>query len=457
MRASGRSTLLMHSTTGILRASALRSTKRVCGSGPSLGVDEQHDAVDHRQAALDLATEVGVAGGVDDVDRHAVGDAGVEGRLPGVPDGGVLREDRDALLALEVTAVHGPLGDVVVLAERPGLPQHLVDEGGLAVVDVGDDGDVTEVDAVGDRHTHQSLRYCAQDRIGCNAPRPPCSGPSQAAGSWCRRARPADGPPRRICWGLGSHLDNHSRRAGAAAAFAVMVTRNGGRSGLPPVAGPNSGARPGRPERSHIQARFIDDAQAEGADRPRDGGRPHRDGLRPVRARVRYRLHHRQLHRQGHLHLRRRRRPQGVRPLLRHRRRDLPGHPPDAPGPPRRQGGQRRRAARAGRELDPVGGRPHLDVQAQAGREVLRRRAVQRRGRLRQLRPDVQPEGCGPDRGRVLGLLLRRVQRQAREPRCSSRARPRTSRPRSSTSPGRPRASRRSCRSTPSPCSRRRR
>ncbi len=34
------------------------------------GVDEQHDAVDHRQAALDLATEVGVAGGVDDVDDH---------------------------------------------------------------------------------------------------------------------------------------------------------------------------------------------------------------------------------------------------------------------------------------------------------------------------------------------------------------------------------------------------
>ena len=32
-------------------------------------VDEQDDAVDHRQAALDLAAEVGVAGGVDDVDR----------------------------------------------------------------------------------------------------------------------------------------------------------------------------------------------------------------------------------------------------------------------------------------------------------------------------------------------------------------------------------------------------
>ena len=35
------------------------------------GVDQQQDAVDHLQAALDLATEVGVAGGVDDVDRDA--------------------------------------------------------------------------------------------------------------------------------------------------------------------------------------------------------------------------------------------------------------------------------------------------------------------------------------------------------------------------------------------------
>ena len=36
-------------------------------------VDEQHDAVDHGQPALDLAAEVGVAGGVDDVDRHRLG------------------------------------------------------------------------------------------------------------------------------------------------------------------------------------------------------------------------------------------------------------------------------------------------------------------------------------------------------------------------------------------------
>ena len=32
-------------------------------------VDKQHDAVDHCQGTLDLATEVGVARGVDDVER----------------------------------------------------------------------------------------------------------------------------------------------------------------------------------------------------------------------------------------------------------------------------------------------------------------------------------------------------------------------------------------------------
>ena len=66
-----------------------------------------------------------------------------------VADRGVLGEDRDALLALEVHRVHDALVDVLVLAEGAGLPQHGVDERGLAVVDVGDDGDVAQVVAGG--------------------------------------------------------------------------------------------------------------------------------------------------------------------------------------------------------------------------------------------------------------------------------------------------------------------
>ena len=95
--------------------------------------DEQH-AVDHAQDALDLATEIGVAGRVDDVDLRVV-----------PANGRVLREDGDAPLFLERVGVHDALFDDLVVAEGSGLAEHLVDEGGLPVVDVGDDGDVANL------------------------------------------------------------------------------------------------------------------------------------------------------------------------------------------------------------------------------------------------------------------------------------------------------------------------
>ncbi len=61
---------------------------------------------------------------------------------PVVEDGGVFGEDGDAALALELVGVHDALGEGLVGAEGAGLAEKLVDEGGLAVVDVGDDGDV---------------------------------------------------------------------------------------------------------------------------------------------------------------------------------------------------------------------------------------------------------------------------------------------------------------------------
>ena len=97
------------------------------------GVHQQHDAVDHLQGALDFAAEVGVAGGVDDVDLDVV-----------VVERGVLGEDGDAALALEVVRVHDALGDGLVGAEDAALAEHGVDQRGLAVVDVGDDGDVED-------------------------------------------------------------------------------------------------------------------------------------------------------------------------------------------------------------------------------------------------------------------------------------------------------------------------
>ena len=105
---------------------------------PLGGVDEQQHRVDHEQAALDLAAEVGVARRVDDVEAHAL-----------VRDAGLLGQDRDAALALEVHRVHDPIDDDLVDAEDARLAEHRVDERGLAVVDVGDDGEVADVVAHG--------------------------------------------------------------------------------------------------------------------------------------------------------------------------------------------------------------------------------------------------------------------------------------------------------------------
>ena len=101
---------------------------------PLARIDEQQGPVRHGQAALDLAAKVGVAGRVDDVDLHVAH-----------AHGGVLREDRDALLALELARVHDAVGRVGAQAELARLLEEGVDERRLAVVDVGDDGHVTDV------------------------------------------------------------------------------------------------------------------------------------------------------------------------------------------------------------------------------------------------------------------------------------------------------------------------
>ena len=81
----------------------MRSTKRVCGSGPSAASTSSRQPSAILQDALDLAAEVGVAGRVDDVDL------GVAER-----EGDVLGQDGDAALALEVVGVE----DQAVLAAR---------------------------------------------------------------------------------------------------------------------------------------------------------------------------------------------------------------------------------------------------------------------------------------------------------------------------------------------------
>ena len=98
---------------------------------PLGGVHEQHDAVHHLQGALHLAAKIGVARRVHDVDFAALED-----------DGGVFGQDGDAPLPLQLVGVHHPVGHLLVGAEGAGLPQHGVHESRLAVVNMGNDGDI---------------------------------------------------------------------------------------------------------------------------------------------------------------------------------------------------------------------------------------------------------------------------------------------------------------------------
>ncbi len=128
--------------------------------GPFGGIDEQEDAVGHAQDAFDFAAEIGVAGGVDQVDLGglAVG--------AGVIDGHVLGEDGDAALAFQGIGIQqGILLDLAV-AEIAALAQQGVDQRRFAVIDVGDDGDIANVVA----HLIHSMtfiveRLCGVDRI----------------------------------------------------------------------------------------------------------------------------------------------------------------------------------------------------------------------------------------------------------------------------------------------------
>jgi hypothetical protein len=141
MRASGRSVLLTSRMTGSLASSALRSTNRVCGSGPSLASTSRTDAVDHAEAALDLATEVGVAGGVDHVD----GDRAVAAWTP-------LYETAVFLARIVMPFSRSRSLESIArssrcswAAEGVRLAEHGVDQSGLAMVDVGDDRHVAQV------------------------------------------------------------------------------------------------------------------------------------------------------------------------------------------------------------------------------------------------------------------------------------------------------------------------
>ena len=119
-----------------VQAQAQRPHQHVArlGHRPLVRVHQQQHGIHHAEHALDLAREIRVAGRVNDVDQVIA---------PG--DGAMLGADGDAALALEVLAVHDALAHLLILAEGAGAAEDGVNQRGLAVVNMRDDGQVANL------------------------------------------------------------------------------------------------------------------------------------------------------------------------------------------------------------------------------------------------------------------------------------------------------------------------
>jgi len=79
-----------------------------------------------------------MAGGVHHVDAHA----------PPF-DGGALRQDGNAALALLIHGIHGPFGNILLGVKNAALTQQGINQGRLAVVNMGDNGNIAQVQGLG--------------------------------------------------------------------------------------------------------------------------------------------------------------------------------------------------------------------------------------------------------------------------------------------------------------------
>ena len=62
-----------------------------------------------------------------------------------VTNGGVFRQNGNSALAFERVGIHDARFDLLSLTENAALAEHGINEGGLPMVDVGNNGDVTDI------------------------------------------------------------------------------------------------------------------------------------------------------------------------------------------------------------------------------------------------------------------------------------------------------------------------
>ena len=129
--------LVQHQNWTQAKLQSLAQNELGLGHDPFFGVHQEEAAIDHAKDAFHLAAEVGVSGGVDDVDPGFT-------HLAVPKDRGRLGENGDPALAFLVVGVHGAFHGGLIGPEHARLGEKLIDESGLAMVDVSDDGDIAQ-------------------------------------------------------------------------------------------------------------------------------------------------------------------------------------------------------------------------------------------------------------------------------------------------------------------------
>ena len=101
------------------------------GHRPLESIDQQQHAVAHVEHAFHLAAEIGVARCVYDIDFMIL-----------VNYGNVFGKDRDSALALQIVVVQNEFARLGIFPQHIALKNHLIDQCGLTVIDVGNDRDI---------------------------------------------------------------------------------------------------------------------------------------------------------------------------------------------------------------------------------------------------------------------------------------------------------------------------
>ncbi len=98
------------------------------------GINQQENAIHHRQHTFNFTAEVGMPGGINDIDVIV---------FP--VDGGVFGENGNTTLALLIIGIHYPFDLFAAGLQRTGLLQEFINQCGLAMIDVRDNGDIANI------------------------------------------------------------------------------------------------------------------------------------------------------------------------------------------------------------------------------------------------------------------------------------------------------------------------